>query len=144
MHLPVFWSLSPLLLLSLSLSLRHSILLMFNSSRFSIILPPLSAALSGNKQWVFDVNNLMRVLQMPALGITHAAHSAVIKTPDFPQDSSPCLADKKVTHTCRNFSLFTSGEEDYIFRQAKWDNDNSKQWRETREKDRKKEKGWGK
>lgn len=60
------------------------------------------------------MNNLMRVLQMPALGITHAAHSAVIKTPDFPQDSSPCLADKKVTHTCRNFSLFTSGEEDYF------------------------------
>lgn len=26
---------------------------------------------------------------MPVLGITHAAHSAVIKTPDFPQDSSP-------------------------------------------------------
>lgn len=29
---------------------------------------------------------------MPACGITHAAHSAVIKTPDFPQDplSPPC------------------------------------------------------
>lgn len=32
------------------------------------------------------------------LGITHAAHSAVIKTPDFPQDSSPRLVDEKVTH----------------------------------------------
>lgn len=40
----------------------------------------------------------MRVLQMPALGITHAAHSAVIKTPDFPQDSSPRLVDEKVTY----------------------------------------------
>lgn len=40
----------------------------------------------------------MRVLQMPALGITHAAHSAVIKTPDFPQDSSRRLTDEKVTH----------------------------------------------
>lgn len=40
----------------------------------------------------------MRVLQMPALGITRAAHSAVIKTPDFPQDSSPRFVDEKVTH----------------------------------------------
>ena len=40
----------------------------------------------------------MRVLQMPALGITHGALSAVIKTPDFPQDSSLCLIDEKVTH----------------------------------------------
>lgn len=38
---------------------------------------------------------------MPALGITHAAHSAVIKTPDFPKDSSPCLADEKVTHVSK-------------------------------------------
>lgn len=43
----------------------------------------------------------MRVLQMPALGITRAAHSAVIKTPDFPQDSSPRLVDEKVTHVSK-------------------------------------------
>lgn len=43
----------------------------------------------------------MRVLQMPACGITHAAHSAVIKTPDFPQDSSPRLAHEKVTHVSK-------------------------------------------
>lgn len=47
----------------------------------------------------------MRVLQMPALRITHAAHSAVIKTPDFPQDSSPRLGDEKVTHMSKFLPL---------------------------------------
>lgn len=74
---------------------------------------------------------------MPALGITHTAHSAVIKTPDFPKDSSPCLADEKVTHVSKILPLFKSGKEEYIFRQAKWDNDSSKQWKERAEKERK-------
>lgn len=42
---------------------------------------------------------------MPALRITHAAHSAVIKTPDFPQDSSPRLGDEKVTHMSKFLPL---------------------------------------
>lgn len=56
----------------------------------------------------------MRVLQMPALGITYAAHSAVIKTPDFPQDSSPRLVDEKVTHMSKFLPLYIWGERLYF------------------------------
>ena len=48
---------------------------------------------------------------MPALGITDAAHSAVIKTPDFPQDSSPRLADEKVTHMSKCLPLLHLGRK---------------------------------
>lgn len=56
----------------------------------------------------------MRVLQMPALGITHAAHSAVIKTPDFPQDSSPRLVDEKATHMLKFLPLYIWGGRLYF------------------------------
>lgn len=76
---------------------------------------------------------------MPALGITHSAHSAVIKTPDFPQDSSPCFLRWKGNTHVENSPPFTSREEDYIFRQAKWDNDSGKQLKEGGKKDKQKE-----
>lgn len=56
----------------------------------------------------------MHVLQIPALCITHAAHSAVIKTPDFPQDSSPRLTDEKVTHMSKFLPLYIWGERLYF------------------------------
>lgn len=48
---------------------------------------------------------------MPVLGITHAAHSAVIKTPDFPQDSSSSLTDEKVTRMSKILSPLHLGRK---------------------------------
>lgn len=52
---------------------------------------------------------------MLACGITHAARSAVIKTPDFPQDPPlPRLADEKVTHVLKFLPLYIRGGRLYF------------------------------
>lgn len=97
-------------------------------------------AVSGNKQWVFDVNNLMRVRQMPALCITHAAHSAVIKTPDFPQDSSSLPAGWK-GNTRRNFSPLHLGRKTIFLDKLNETMTVVKQWKERKEKTWRESKG---